>query len=78
MALNAQYPHVLQKAMSHEKTPVLAGTFPAVQSLMSKWERMVSKEPDYAPWIKPGLDCVLKCYMHRNDTRAHIIALCKC
>ena len=61
-----------------KKTPVLAGTIPALELLMSKWKWMASKEPDYAPWVQKGLDCALKYYMHMDDTRAYIIVLCKC
>lgn len=69
---------MLQQRMSGERTPVLAGTIPALEMLMTKWERLAVKFPEYAPWIEEGLECALKYYRHVDDTRAHVIALCKC
>jgi hypothetical protein len=63
--------------MSGEGTPVLAGTIPALELLMSRWERMALNSPEYAPWIEKGLECALKYYRHVDDTRAYVIALCK-
>jgi hypothetical protein len=64
--------------MSSEGTPVLAGTIPALEMLMTNWELMALNLPDYALWIQKGLDCALKYYRHVDDTRAHLITLCKC
>lgn len=63
--------------MSGEGTPVLAGTIPALELLMSRWENQVLELPECAPWINKGLEYVLKYYRHVDDTRAPVVALCK-
>lgn len=78
MTLDAQCPHMLQHNLSNEGTPVLARTIPALELLMTQWDRLALALPDYEPWIEVGLECAREYYQRMDDTHAHVISLCKC
>jgi hypothetical protein len=63
--------------MLDEKLPALASTIPGLERLISKWKQMASIHPDYAPWISEGLKYAAHYYRRLDDTRTHVIALCK-
>jgi hypothetical protein len=64
--------------MSAHATPVLSGAIPSFELLMTKWEQLGKRYPNLAPWTDIGLKWAEKYYKRMDDTKAYIIAMCKC
>ncbi|KAG6805907.1 hypothetical protein H0H92_013515, partial [Tricholoma furcatifolium] len=70
-----QFPHDVQHVMAKEKVPVLAGTIPSFEIMMSRWERLASRHADLKPIIDVGLDYATKYYKKMDDTEAYVVAM---
>jgi hypothetical protein len=64
--------------MSKEKTPVLAGVIPTFERFMTAWEKLSEKNPHLAVAINKGLMFANKYYKKMDETKAYILAMCKC
>jgi hypothetical protein len=57
--------------------PVLAGTIPSFEMLMSQWEAIKEDMPHLAPFIDKGLQTAYKYYKKMDQTNAYAVAMCK-
>jgi len=64
--------------MSKEKMPVLAGVIPTFEHFMTAWEMLSDKNPHLRVTINRGLSFVNKYYKKMDETKAYILAMCKC
>jgi hypothetical protein len=64
--------------MSKEKMPVLAGVIPTFEHFMTAWEQLSDKNPHLRVAINRGLLFANKYYKKMDETKAYILAMCKC
>ena len=57
---------------------MLAGVIPTFERFMSAWETLSEKNPHLAVAINKGLSFASKYYKKMDDTKAYILAMCKC
>ena len=58
--------------------PVLAGVIPTFEHFMTAWEMLSDKNPHLRVTINRGLSFVNKYYKKMDETKAYILAMCKC
>lgn len=57
--------------------PVLAGTIPSFEMLMTQWETIKKDLPHLGPFIDMGLDKAYKYYKKMDQMNAYAVAMCK-
>ena len=67
--------HKYQQAMSKETTPILAGTIPTLERLMTEWENLAAYQPHLAPFIDCGLEKLQGTYSMMDNTHAFFLHL---
>lgn len=63
--------------MAAEKLPVLAGSIPVFEKLMSRLEILAVRQPALASAINVGLAVAYKYYQKMDHTSAYIVAMCE-
>lgn len=56
--------------------PVLAGTIPLFEKLMTRLENLKKKQPDLAPPIEAGLKFAYKYYNRMDSTSVYVVSMC--
>lgn len=63
--------------MAKVKMPVLAGTIPLFEKLMSRLENLRDRNPELAPAIQAGLSFAYKYYNKMDNTSAYVVSMCQ-
>ena len=63
--------------MSKEKMPVLVGAIPAFEMMMTRLERLATRQRHLASPIKVGLKFAYKYYSKMDDTDAYVMGMCE-
>jgi hypothetical protein len=63
--------------MSKEKTPVLSGSIPAFEMMITAWSKLSATQPRLKPFVDIALSWAEKYYAKTHRTKAYIIAMCK-
>lgn len=72
-----QIPYAAQQCMASKSTPVLSGAIPALEMLILQWDALGTNAPQFAPYVKVGLEWARDYYQRMGQTRAYTIAMCK-
>jgi hypothetical protein len=61
--------------MSGEKTPMLSGAIPSLETCMFKWEKLGRKRPHLKPFTEVGLHWAGLYYTKMDLTEAYVVAM---
>ena len=68
----------MQKLLSGEQTPLLAGVIPVFEVFLTGWEKLAQKKKNLAPFIQCGLDSAKEYYSRMDKSNAYVVAMGKC